>query len=182
MIDELLELYKKPKRFYHTFAHIEALLILYHELESQWNNPAEVYLSFLYHDAIYEYGAKDNEERSALVAEQQIRLHIPNIQIDIDRVKSLIRYTANHGSLLAEELNEEEKLFLDCDMSILGSEPETFLQYEEQIEREYTQVYPRFLYRVGRKKFRSTLKKTKRIFFSDLFHNRLDRQARKNLS
>ena len=182
MMDELRAFYQNPKRFYHTFAHVETLLVLYHELESYWHNPIEVYLAFLYHDAIYEYGAKDNEEQSALLAKEHIQHHLPHIEINIERVMGLIRHTANHGSLTPQELDEEEKLFLDCDMSIIGSSRERFLEYEQQIEQEYTQVYPRFLYRIGRKMFRSTLKKTTRIFFSDLFHKRLDKQARENLS
>lgn len=182
MVKGLLGLYEKPKRFYHTFTHIEALLKLYHQLRAHWKNPIEVYLAFLYHDVVYEFGAKDNEEQSALVAKQQIQFYLPDMQIDIKRVMNLIRQTANHESLTKEELDEEEKIFLDCDMSIIGSKPSIFQQYEEQIEQEYTQVYPQFLYRLGRKKFRMKLKNKERIFFSDLFHERLDKQARENLS
>ena len=58
---EIQEQYTKPKRFYHTIEHVETLIALYHELEEKWNNPSAVYLAFLYHDIIYEYGAKDNE-------------------------------------------------------------------------------------------------------------------------
>ena len=181
LVDELLRLYRTPHRFYHNFTHIEKLLALYHDLADRWEHPVEVYLAFLYHDAVYEYGAKDNEEQSARVAQKEIRTHLSHHHINVDMVMTLIRHTANHGSLRAEDLNEEEKLFLDCDMSIVGSSFEDFCIYERQIEQEYTQVYPRFLYRIGRKKFRKTLLRAPRIFFSEYFHHWLDARARKNL-
>lgn len=174
--------YQKPIRFYHTFQHVESLLEQYHELISYWKNPYEVYLAFVYHDIIYEYGAKDNEEQSALFAQQHIQQHLPDIELNLERIMRLIRHTANHGQLTREELDEEERLFLDCDMSILGSTPTIFQEYEHQIEQEYTQVYPKILYKMGRKRFRAKLSKAKRIFFSDQFHQRYDVQARKNLT
>ena len=181
LIDELQRLYRTPHRFYHNFTHIEKLLTLYHQLADQWEHPIEVYLAFLYHDAVYEYGAKDNEEQSARVAQREIQKHLSHHHINIDIIMTLIRHTANHGDLRHEDLNEEERLFLDCDMSIVGSSFEDFCVYEQQIEQEYTQVYPLLLYRVGREKFRQTLLRAPRIFFSEYFHRRLDSQARKNL-
>lgn len=181
MQQEIQEQYTKPKRFYHTIEHVEALIALYHELEEKWNNPSAVYLAFLYHDIIYEYGAKDNEEQSAIFAQQHILRHIPHAKDALPRITHLIRQTALHGQLKREDLDEEERLFLDCDMSILGSPPERFAEYEKQIELEYTQVYSKILYKFGRKRFRAKLYKSPRIFFSDLFHDRYDKQARFNL-
>ena len=181
MQQEIREQYTKPKRFYHTIEHVETLIGLYHELDEKWNNPSAVYLAFLYHDIIYEYGAKDNEEQSAIFAQQHILKHIPHAKDNIPRIMHLIRQTALHGQLKREDLDEEERLFLDCDMSILGSEPARFIEYEKQIELEYTQVYSKILYKFGRKRFRAKLYKAPRIFFSDLFHDRYDQQARRNL-
>lgn len=181
MQEEIRQQYCQPVRFYHTFQHVESLLIQYHELFSYWSNPKEVYLAFVYHDVIYEYGAKDNEEQSALFAQQHIHNHMPQSELNVAYIMSLIRHTANHGHLQREEINEEEQLFLDCDMSILGSSSAAFQEYEQQIEQEYTQVFPKILYRLGRKRFRSRLSKAPRIFFSDIFHQRYDIQARKNL-
>lgn len=181
MQEEIRKQYEQPKRFYHTLEHIESLIQLYHELHNLWEHPRAVYLAFLYHDIIYEYGAKDNEEQSALFAQQHILKHIPHAQEHIPRIVHLIRQTALHGQLKREELDEEERLFLDCDMSILGSKPNRFKEYEQQIEQEYTQVYSKLLYKFGRNRFRSKLYKAPRIFFSDLFHKRYDAQARKNL-
>ena len=181
MQKELLEQYTKPKRYYHTIEHVETLIGLYHELENLWNNPCAVYLAFLYHDIIYEYGAKNNEEQSAIFAQKHILKYIPESKEHIPRIMHLIRQTALHGQLQRDDLDEEERLFLDCDMSILGGVPDQFKEYEQQIELEYTQVYSKLLYRLGRKRFRAKLYKTPRIFFSDLFHDRYDKQARINL-
>ena len=181
MQKEIQEQYTRPKRFYHTIEHIEALLYLYHKWHHLWEQPCAVYLAFVYHDIIYEYGAKDNEEQSAIFAQQHVLTHLPHEKEHIPRTMHLIRQTALHGQLHRKDLDEEERLFLGCDMSILGSTPSKFKEYEQQIEQEYTQVYSKVLYKMGRKQFRKKLYKAHRIFFSDLFHEQYDKQARKNL-
>ncbi|MAA80060.1 MAG: hypothetical protein CL916_12465 [Deltaproteobacteria bacterium] len=182
MQQEIQEQYTKPKRFYHTIEHVESLIEQYHSIHNLWENHCAVYLAFLYHDIIYEYGAKDNEEQSAIFAQKHILKYIPNGKNFLPRTMHLIRQTALHGQLQRKDLDQEERLFLDCDMSILGSNPAKFKEYENQIEQEYTQVYSKILYKIGRKQFRKNLYKAPRIFFSDLFHQKYDNQARKNLS
>ena len=71
MISQLVDLYQTPQRFYHTIDHVCEVLQHYRDIAALnlWRNPHEVYLAALYHDAVYEYGAKDNESRSAQVAQ-----------------------------------------------------------------------------------------------------------------
>ena len=182
-IADLIHYHRTPERYYHTLHHIneffEHFMRLYHE--GVWTHPTEVYLAILYHDAVYEYGAKDNEEQSALLAQKDIVKYLPHMAIRIDYIMELIRYTANHGSLKKEELSLEAQYFLDCDMAIVGSSTERFLEYEHQVAQEYTQVYLPFLYRMGRKRFLKRLLKADHIFFSDRFHERYDAQARHNI-
>lgn len=70
--------------------------------------------------------------------------------------------------------------FLDCDMAILGASPDEFSTYEEGIRIEYADV-PLNLFRSGRMNFIQRLLALPRIYLSDDFHTRFDRQARVNL-
>ena len=142
MVDELISLYATPKRYYHTIDHVVDVLEQYRLVHQNqlWEHPKEVYLAVLYHDSIYEYGAKDNEERSAQVARRCIERYFPDLAINIDYVERLIELTAIHGTLNQCDVTLEEALFLDCDMAIMGSSWERFEQYQQQIEEEYTKV------------------------------------------
>ena len=183
MLSQLLNFYQTPTRFYHTIEHVCDVIQHYRDVKSLglWHRPNEVYLAALYHDAIYEYGAKDNELRSAQIARACLQEWYDEYKIDADYVAHLIELTARHGSLTSQDVNTEESLFLDCDLVIIASPWERFSLYQSQIEREYTQVYSRLLYRVGRQRFLRSLAKKERLFLSDHFHERYDQQARANL-
>ena len=183
MLSQLLQFYQKPTRFYHTIEHVCDVVKHYRDIKDLglWHRPNEVYLAALYHDAIYEYGAKDNEMRSAQVARTCIQDWYAEYKIDADYVAHLIELTARHGSLTSQDVNTEEALFLDCDLVIIASSWERFSLYQSQIEQEYTQVYSRLMYRLGRRRFLSSLAKKERLFLSDHFHERYEQQARANL-
>ena len=180
---KILQYYQRPLRSYHNLNHIQEMFIQFREVHNQslWSSPNEIYMALLYHDAIYEYGAKDNEEQSARLAQKDILAHQADQKLNISYITQLIRHTAQHGSLTASELTDDEKLFLDCDMAIVGASTQRYQEYEEQIQQEYTQVYVSFLYRMGRKRFLKKLLRAERIFFSTLFHEKYDKQARKNI-
>jgi predicted metal-dependent HD superfamily phosphohydrolase len=66
-------------------------------------------------------------------------------------------------------------------MAILGAAPEAFAAYDRAIAEEYRAV-PRWLYRRRRRAFLRGLLEAPRIYLSDVFHARLDAQARRNLA
>jgi predicted metal-dependent HD superfamily phosphohydrolase len=98
--------------------------------------------------------------------------------VDRDRVGELIELTAKHGHIASAD--HDAALFLDCDMAIVGSSPETFAAYDQAIAVEYKHVPPD-AYAAGRRAFLQGLLAKPRIFLTDYFHNRLDAQARANL-
>ena len=105
--------------------------------------------------------------------------------IDASRVAGLIALTARHGALGADDFprtpeGEDTRRFLDCDMAILGAEPEAFAVYDRAIAEEYRAV-PRWLYRRKRRAFFRGLIDRERIFLSDFFRDRLEAAARRNL-
>jgi len=175
--------YATPPRAYHNFEHVREVLRHYHDASNGpgWTQPAEVALAVLYHDAIYEAGRKDNEARSAELADEHIGRFMPHGVVDVARVKQLIELTARHGVLEPNDVDEEAALFLDCDMAILGAEASVFDAYDRGIAAEYRAVVPGWLFKINRKRFLKSLLGRERIYLTPFFHQRLDAQARNNL-
>lgn len=179
----LQESYATPPRAYHHFGHVRAVLQHCQEVADGpgWQQPAEVYLAVLYHDAVYQAGRKDNEARSAALALQAIAQAPELAAVDAARVEQLILLTARHGELGPDDVDAEAALFLDCDMAILAAPEPVFAAYDRGVAEEYQGVVPGFLYRAGRRRFLQGLLRAPRIFLSGFFHQRLDAAARDNL-
>lgn len=180
--------YATPPRAYHNMRHVNAVLAHYDDVARGpgWTHPAEVYLSVLYHDAIYEAVSKDNEARSAELAVEHLAHWLPDAGIDVDRVAELINLTARHGQFSLADFGDDArssdtKHFLDCDMAILGAEPAVFEAYDRGIAAEYRGHVPAFVFRLNRRKFLKKLLARERIFLTEFFHDRYDASARTNL-
>jgi len=180
---ELRASYQKPPRFYHSYDHVSDVLRHYRLVEEEvgWQQPCEVYAAILFHDVVYEVGRKDNEKRSAELARAMVAKHLSGEDLDVERVASLIELTARHGHLRRADVNEEEALFLDCDMAILGAPTEDFAAFEAGVRAEYLQKLEPDQYRAGRKAFLERLHGAEHIFLSPYFHARLDAAARRNI-
>ena len=174
--------YATPPRAYHDLHHVGEVVRHYADVAAGpgWMQPVEVALAVLYHDAIYVAGAKDKEARSADLAREHLaRWERP---ADADRVVELILLTARHGGLSRDDVPDcDTRLFLDCDMAILGAPPAVFDAYDRGITSEYRGAVPGWLFAINRKRFLKGLLGRERIFLSDFFHDRLDAQARSNL-
>lgn len=183
LLAEVKTAYAQPPRAYHDFAHVQALLHHYRDVAAGpgWQQPLEVLLAVLFHDAIYEAGRSDNELRSAQLAQVAITRWLADSDVDVARVMALIELTARHGSLRAEELDADAALFLDSDMAILGAPEAVFDAYDRGIAEEYRGKVPGFLFRLNRRRFLKGVLAQPRIFFSDFFHDRYDAAARANL-
>jgi len=182
LLAEVRTAYAGPGRIYHDLAHVAEVARHFDEAgrSAGWQQPREVYLAVLFHDAVYEPGAKDNEARSAELARSAIERWLPAAGIAAPRVSELIGLTARHGSLAPTDVDAEAALFLDCDMAILGASPGVFDAYDRAIALEY-RALPRELYSAGRRAFLGQLLASARIFLSAHFHARLDAPARANL-
>lgn len=183
----LREAYESPPRAYHHFGHVRDVLAHYRDVAAGpgWHRPREVWFAVLYHDAIYVPGRRDNEARSARLAETHLARWPPGTDIDSARVSALILATARHGALRAGDFaddadGDDMRRFLDCDMAILGAAPEVFAAYDRAIADEYRAV-PRWLYRRKRRAFFRMLLGSERIYLSDVFRERCEAQARRNL-
>ena len=189
-IDALRAAYAEPPRAYHGFDHVQAVLRHFQTVADGpgWARPVEAWLAVLYHDAVYEAGRRDNEARSARLAEAAIARWLPGAGIDAARVARLIELTARHGAIDRDDPAlgrdgsdaEDARLFLDCDMVVLGAPLAEYDAYERGIAEEYRGV-PGWMFRRGRRRFLRGLLARERIYLSDFFHERLDAHARANL-
>jgi predicted metal-dependent HD superfamily phosphohydrolase len=174
--DEIRALYATPPRAYHSFAHVRR--VLEHVGATAFERPREAWLAAVFHDAIYDATAKDNEARSAEVARAAIARH--GLAADADRVAALIELTARHGGLVPGDVDEDAARFLDCDMAVVGAGDAEFDAYDAGVAEEYRAVPPD-AYRAGRRAFLEKVLGKPRIFLSDVFHVALDAKARANL-
>ena len=181
---ELEAAYQTPPRAYHNIQHVHEVAAHYQHVAALvgWQDPKEVYLAVLYHDAIYQAGRKDNEVRSAEMAAAAVIKHLGKESIDTGKLVYLIELTAKHGHLQRDGLDEDAKHFLDCDMAILGSESGQFLTYDKAIASEYRGKLPGWMFQFLRRKFLKGLLDSPRIYLSDLFFESHEANARANIA
>lgn len=172
---EIEKKYTHKNRYYHTLQHLSNLI---NELESikteviDWNT---ILFSVYYHDIIYNTLKKDNEEKSALLSEKRLtELSIPpNI---IAKIKNQILATKTH--LISSD--NDTNLFIDADLSILGKNWDSYNEYCNQIRKEYF-IYPDIVYKAGRKKVLQHFLKMEKIYKTNLFYEKYELQAKKNI-
>ena len=167
--------YSNPPRAYHNLNHIEACLVEYEKVKLKLHDPASVFLAIVFHDIIYDPKNKDNEARSADLAEAFLN----EAGIDpilIENVKSLILAT-RHPTVAT---NQDEAYLLDIDLSILGQSEERFKQFDDQIRIEYKHVL-KPLYKIGRKKLLKSILKSDKIYQTEFFFDCYENQARINI-
>ena len=130
-----------------------------------------------YHDIIYKSTNKDNEEQSANFVEKALK----SFNFDDSRVKKirkLILSTKKHELLSVE--NNDNAYLLDLDLSILGTDWETYQLYIQSIRKEY-KIYPNILYKPGRKKVLKHFLERESLYFTEQFKIKFEKQARSNL-
>ena len=127
-----------------------------------------------FHDAVYEAGSKHNEDLSAELAEQFMpRLGLS--EVEKARAIAMIRASREHRSR-----DREIQPFLDLDMAILGSPPERYRRYADDIRQEFAHVSD-WNYKLGRKHFLKGCLRRKKIYLTPWFHERFEAQARENI-
>jgi len=171
---EIETYYSSEKRHYHNLSHLENLfeeLLPIQEKLEDWDT---IQFSIFYHDIIYKASRSDNEEKSALLAIERLKeIGYPNDQIL--KCNHQIVTTKSH-----EFSDAETNYFTDADLSILGKSWEIYLEYFQHIRKEY-KIYPDFIYNPGRKKALQHFLKMNRIFKTDYFFEKYEKQARENL-
>jgi predicted metal-dependent HD superfamily phosphohydrolase len=174
--------YSEDHRYYHDWVHISACLDELQKARFSALHPAAVEMAVWFHDVVYIPGAPDNEKRSAQIARNAAEsMGLPSgTVLEVANLILATRYQSDEDT--PEELcNQDRALIRDIDLSILGKSREEFDRYEEAIRREYSDVpeRERWQRRIGVLKRFLALPK---IYETEQFQTRYERQARQNLS
>ena len=172
----LIDAYKEPHRRYHTDQHLKECLAIFNDYLDCAQEPGEVETALWFHDAIYNVKASDNEEKSAEWAVRELR-RADVYPERIARVKEHILAT-RHSAL---PKGRDQELLVDIDLSILGTKPERFKEYERQVREEYSYV-PGFIFRRNRKKILKEFLDRSSIYSTPELRQRFEDRARENLA
>jgi predicted metal-dependent HD superfamily phosphohydrolase len=127
---ELRRRHTEPHRAYHDDAHV-GLLWLRHLLHGGDPGDRDLALAILFHDAVYDPLAKDNEERSAAL----LATLVPG---DTAWAQAAIRATADHLGYAGTDCRVLR--LLDLDLTPLAESPEVFARNTAFLRREYAAV------------------------------------------
>lgn len=160
-----------PSRHYHDRRHLVECLMEVDDVEAG----DVVELALWYHDLVYVVGQHDCEEQSAVALRADAKtLGIP--EAVATAAAELVRATA-HAQGPAPASAE---LMVDIDLSILGRDPERFMEYELDVEKEYASI-PTPVFRRGRGSFLDKFLARPRLFQTERFHRKYEDQARANI-
>lgn len=147
--ESLLHRWSEPHRHYHDLAHLATVLDHIGDLvRADSRTPTDVLaaeLAAYFHDAVYDPTERDNEARSADLAQEQLdRVGLPADRIG--EVVRLVLLTATHDAAPADRTGA---LLCDADLAVLAANPQTYAAYAAAIRDEYSHV-PEPLFRAGR--------------------------------
>ena len=160
---QLKEMYAENNMPYHDWSHITDCLIEFNKCRNSLNSSDQVVTAILFHDAVYDPKAKDNEEKSAELAVKI--LTEKGLSNDFtSKVSNLVLATKH---IVIPEDNDS-KFILDIDLSILGANKEKYDTYAKAIRKEYS-MYSDQEYNTGRTAVLQGFLDRKRIFLTDFF-------------
>ncbi|HUD08080.1 MAG TPA: hypothetical protein VMQ52_03315 [Candidatus Saccharimonadales bacterium] len=177
LIARLKEDYSQPQRYYHTFDHIRQVVSYLNTNQAYLTNPRVALWAAFYHDVVYDPHAEAgrNEEDSVLRAEADLRSLLP--ESEVREVQAFIRATASH---MTGSANHDLELFLDADMSILGSPAEVYFQYAANIRKEYGWM-PIGHYIIARAGILNDLLGREKLFLTAVACDEFGEQAKDNI-
>lgn len=172
---EIEKNYSDKKRYYHSLQHLDNLLAQLTEVKGEIQNWEIILFTLYYHDIVYNSLKSDNEEKSAELAEKRMK----QISVSTDKIelcKNQILATKSH----IKSDNIDTNYFTDADLSVLGQNWETYSLYYKNVRKEYS-IYPDFVYNPGPKKVLNHFLTMDRIFKTDFFYNKFEKQAKENV-
>lgn len=168
--------YTQEHRAYHDLMHIEDVLLRLEELHPPPEHELALVLAAWFHDAVYQPGKHDNEERSAHVAADALEQAGASPEL-IAEVMRLVRVTDRHQP---DDGDEAGAILCDADLAILASTPERYAEYVAGVRKEYAHV-PEDDFRRGRAEVLRHYLDSPRIFHTAYGHAEWEDRARANL-
>lgn len=172
---ELCRRYSEPHREYHTLGHVEDCLSLFERVSYLAEIPEAVELAIWYHDAIYDVGAKDNEEQSAELASRDVREMGFGAEF-AGHVAKLVLAT-KHDVLPKDN---DAKLIVDIDLCSLSLPWPRFKRNTARIRKEYAAVSDD-AFRSGWMQFLRSFLARPHIYCTELFRGKYEARAQANL-
>lgn len=172
---EIEKQYSEKGRHYHNLLHLENMILELENVKDRISDFDEVLFSVFYHDVIYDASSKSNEEKSAAYAIPRLQ----KLKVSPDSVSKIQdQITATKAHQKADD--NDTNYLLDADLSVLGKDLETYLDYSRRIRKEYS-IYPDLLYKPGRKKVLKHFLELDGIFKTEEFRAQYETQAIKNI-
>ncbi|SFL93737.1 adenylyl cyclase CyaB, putative [Variovorax sp. OV329] len=173
----LVDRHRESGRYYHGLSHVEALLRWLDRSRGLAADARAIEAAIWFHDAVYDTRSKRNEADSAQLARRELEaLAWP--QPAIAKVEAMVLATAGHA--LPAAADEDTRLFIDLDLSVLGQPAPVYAAYAEAIRREYHWV-DEAAYRAGRQGVLRAFLERPRIYNTQRWHDAWEAQARANL-
>lgn len=174
---QVVAAYACQNRPYHNLSHIQQILHVINTLKYLADNFPAIQMAAWFHDVIYDSKSYENEEKSAefaITALINLKVPLPTI----NKVVRLILDTQKHSAPLDEI---DSQIFLDADLSILGSAASEYGVYAQAIRQEYSWLADED-YKMGRKRVLERFLQRETIYFTQMAGQMFELQARENIS
>lgn len=146
-----------------------------------FDEPRAVLLALLFHDAVYVAGRKDNEAKSAELADEVLARNSGLSQQEREEISRMILLTASHHAV--GNPSRDAMKMLDIDLSILGTEWPAYQAYAAGVRREFCPaVVSEFKFCIGRLQFLRGVQQQEHIFLTEEMRTRREHTARENIS
>jgi predicted metal-dependent HD superfamily phosphohydrolase len=179
---ELMNAWAEPHRHYHDQRHLRECLALWARWRDHSARPGEVAIALWFHDAVHDPRAPqagNNELHSAAWAARSL-IRAGADSDTAQRIHDLVMST-QHDAPADLASGADAQLLVDIDLSILGSPPERFERYDQDVRREYAWV-PGLRYRELRARVLQGFLDRPRLYHGEAATALLGGQARINLA
>lgn len=168
--------YGENERIYHNLDHLFFIFTLADSINADFENKDAAYFALFYHDYVYDPESGNNEEKSAEVAENDMK----SLGVETDTIHRCVHH------ILSTKYHEvstdpDTNYVIDLDLSILGSDADTYTHYAESIRMEYS-IFPDEVFYRERHRLLENLLNQQRIFQTQIFYQLFENNARRNIS
>jgi predicted metal-dependent HD superfamily phosphohydrolase len=171
---DLVGIYAESNRHYHNIQHISQVLSTIDILKNYAQDLPAIQLAAWFHDAVYHTQLKDNEEKSAIYA-QNVLLGLGIPAHRMIKITNLILNTKYHQ---AEDIDSQ--ILLDADLAILGTNSIAYQEYAHAIRQEYAWV-EETEYIAGRKLVLERFLQRPFIYYTSVMRESAEELARLNI-
>lgn len=173
--NEIVINYCDAGRYYHNLNHLEAIIRELSDVKDSIPHWDTAMFSVFYHDIVYNALRSDNEAQSA----DKAQLRLQEIGFPKDQTtQCVLQILATKGHNPGDDITTQ--LFIDADLAILGKPTQVYTEYSENLRKEFF-IYTDKEYKAGRKKILKHFLAMDRIFKTEHFYNKYEKQARKNI-